>query len=176
MRAERSILKGGHLFSIHKPAVVPFFTHTWIFPLASSWIPDQVVFKHTKEKKKENLAEEVPKELGGLKHGGTYGSRLAEADRGPFICLNVHLRVDCSIEYKMALCLPRCCFILYCGQNLHFMIDTLHHRNDPKPSLIQCTGRPPPCCTSKTVKNAPSLLTSYFGKHRVKSICQILTT
>ena len=163
----------------------PSSPRAWIFPLASSWIPDQVVCKYSNENSKpkellrnwpSEFLSEIPRELEGLKHGGTYGSRLAEADRGPFICLNVHLRVDCSIEYKMALCLPRCCFILYCGQNLHFMIDTLHHRNDPKPSLIQCTARPPPCCTSKTVKNAPSLLTSYFGKHRVKSICQILTT
>ena len=57
-----------------------------------------------------------------------------EADRAPFICLNVHLlHADCSIEYKMVLCPLSVVFHLYSGgQNLYFIIDTLHPRNDPK--------------------------------------------
>ena len=40
-------------------------------------------------------------------------------------------------------------FHLYSGQNLYFMIDTLHPRNDPKlsPTAQLGTARPPPVAT-----------------------------
>ena len=44
------------------------------------------------------------KQVDGLKHGGT-GTGGQRPTRAPFICLNVHLSADCSIEYKMTLCL-----------------------------------------------------------------------
>ena len=165
--------------------MVPFFTHTWIFLLRSSWNPDQVVCKYTKENSKpKELLRNYPSEFGWrsseiIRRVETWRDLWQQAGRGRQ--RTFHL-LKCTSPRRLLhwiqngpLSAPLL-FHFILRAKLHFMIDTLHHRNDPKPSLIQCTGRPPPCCTSKTVKNAPSLLTSYFGKHRVKSICQILTT